>query len=213
MDVQLFKPTDANEVKIDAVAEAVFSPTSLALDDMLAGAYNSSPFLLMLYDEGRMPYSARINREAFVAFIKEALSRFPVIGTFESYIFILKAVFGDLSEILFEVPVAGKLAIEVNAVSGLEFDFLGREYVDGAYEYFDIVTMGDEDTLTFRGLSGIDTEYELALLFSEMMPGGIVPDITLNIVDRSFFIGDDTDGEYFVIDDADDQIIFIEGSL
>ncbi len=209
MQVQYFKETDENELKMDAVGAPVFNQISADLDEFLENGFTASPFLLMLYDEGRAPYSARITRDAFVAFIKEALQRFPVIGTFESYIFIVQAVFGPLSEVYFEIPGPGQLYIEVTAVSALEFDFIAREFNSGVYEYFEMIT-DSGDTISFSGLSGIDTQYELELLFSEMIPAGISPEIVLNVVARTFFIGEDDDGEYFVGDHIGNQLIFHE---
>ena len=81
---------DATELKMQAAASPAFDLASLALDDFYSGGSNSSPFLLMLYDSGRAPYSQRINRETFVAFIRKAIESFPPIGNCESYVFILK---------------------------------------------------------------------------------------------------------------------------
>lgn len=207
MEPQFFKESDSNEAKMYAVGASVFDPISADLDDFLENGFDSAPFLLMLYDEGRAPYYARIPRAAFVAFIKEALSRFPVIGSFESYIFILKAVFGENSESRFEVTTPGKLLITVDATPNSEYEFIGREFVDGAYTEF---TMTDyvDDTIIFRGFSGIATVEELELLFSEIVPTGITPEITLNFGVISDWV-DETDSD--ISDEDDEGIMFLEG--
>jgi hypothetical protein len=206
MIVQNFKG-DAIELKMQEVANPLFDLTNIALDEFYEGGFEANEFLLMLYDESRMPFSERINRDAFVPFVKQALINFPVIGTFEVYLFILVSIFGADSEIRFYVTDAGKLEIDVEAATNSEFTFIGRQFVDGSYEFFDMID-SEGDTLILRGVAGIDTEYELNLLFSEIMPAGITPAITLGFFDISDFVDDDDD---FITDDDDTGIIFVEG--
>jgi hypothetical protein len=197
---------DDTELKMVACAEPAFAQTSQSLDEFYEGCYEASPFLLMLYEENRVPFSERVKRDAFVEFIKEVLRRFPVIGTYEAYLFILRAIFGELSDITFTVPAAGKLQIDVNATSSLEFDFIGRDALGNTFN----MTTQDGLTLGFRGVSGIETEYELELLFSEIMPAGITPDITLTFFVRHVFIGEDGIGEFYVTTSDGDRILFTE---
>lgn len=204
--VQNFKG-DASELKMQDVGNPILDLTDAALDDFYINGFDASPFLLMLYDEGRMPFSERINRDAFVDFVKQALINFPVIGTFESYLFVLKAVFGENTEIRFTVTGPGLLSIEVEAVANTEFQFVAREFVSGAYVYYEVIDF-EGDLLIFRGVAGIDTEYELVLLFSEIMPAGITPDISLAFVVISDWEDDD---DNLITDDYDNGIIFVEG--
>lgn len=208
MTVQNFKG-DAIELKMQSVASPVFDQTSASLDDFYAGGFNCDEFLLMLYDDNRMPFSERVNRVTFVQFIKKALENFPFTGTFEAYLFVLRSIFGDLSEIDFDVPSPGKLAISVNAVSSLEFDFIAREFIAGTYEFFDVVDYAG-NILTFRGIAGIDTEYELNLLFSEIIPAGITPDIALTFYTNSFWVSEESSVFYDMTDDAGNNIVFRE---
>lgn len=200
---------DASELKMRASAEPAFDLTGQALDQFYESGAESSAFLLMLYDEGRMPFSNRINREVFVTFIKQALANYPSTGTFEAYLFVLREVFGAESDFLFEVPAPGKLNISVNAVSDIVFGFLVREYSDGILSTFTLTTSDDEELL-FRGLSGIENEHQFNLLFSEIMPAGIFPTLSLEFFSKSDFIGEDDDGIFGIITYADDSIIFVE---
>lgn len=208
MTYQTFK-NDIAEQKMHASGAPAFDLVSRALDEFYQGGETCDAFLLMLYDSGRMPFSQRIKREVFVSFIKKALANFPQIGSFESYLFILREVFGVESDIFFEVPAPGKLNLFVNAVSDITFDALGRELNDGVYSFFDIGTQGAE-TIVFRGLSGIETEHDLSLLFSEIMPAGIFPDIALEFYSRSVFTGEDETGVFDLIDHLGNQLIFVE---
>jgi hypothetical protein len=209
MGVQEFKG-DATELKMRACADPLLDLTNSALDEFYENGFDAAPFLLMLYDEKRMPFSNRIPRAAFVGFIREALRLFPVIGIFESYLFVLRAIFGSDTEIFFDVPDPGKLSIDVGALSSSEFDFVAREFIDGEYVFYDMIDY-DYSILTFRGLPGIDNEYDLNLLFAEIMPCGISPDITLQLITRSFWIAEEPGDMFFdMIDDSTNNIIFYE---
>lgn len=206
---QLFKG-DENELKYYAAGLPAFQATSDSLDEMYDGAFDAAPFLLMLYDEDRIPFSQRVNRNAFVDFIRQTLKLFPFIGSFDTYLFILSAIFGEQSEIFFEVPAPGKLSISVNATSTLEFEFIGREPNGlGGYTLFNVSDSLGND-LIFRGVSGIETEYDLELLFSEIMPVGIVPDIALTFFTYYSFVADEGGTLYEMITSVGDEIIFYE---
>ncbi len=197
---------DTAELNIEAAGKPAFDVCSLALDEFFDQAYNTSDFLLALYDEGRMPFSARIPRSSFVAFIRQALQTFHVTGTFESYIFIVNAIFGSGSQILFDVTGPGELEMVINAAASLDFDFVGREFVDGEYVAIDMITSIGEG-IQFSGLSGIDSEAGLKSLLSELVPAGISPDISLVFFTLSYFISDAGD---FMLDHLGNQIVFFE---
>lgn len=212
MNAQNFKG-DATELKMQAVAKPLFDLTNSALNEFYENGFDCTPFLLMLYDEKRVPFSERIPRNAFVDFIKEALKQFPFTGTFESYLFVLRSIFGELTEVFFDVPAPGKLEIDIGAVANSEFEFIGREFVDGSYSFFNIVDH-EGNLLIFRGIPGIDTEYELTLLLSEIIPVGIVPTISLQFFTRSDWIAEEIVEEesvfYNIVDHNNNQIVFYE---
>lgn len=205
MITQKFKG-DATELKFEAAAKQAFDVAEIGRDDYFANGYDSSPFLLMLYDEGRMPFSDRVGRDSFVAFYREALANFPFTGSFESYIFILQAIFGEGSGVDFDVPAAGKLEILVNAAASIESEFVAPQVEDGeVVEYNMVDHLGNQ--LTFAGISGIDSEYELELLLSELIPAGIFPSITLAFFALYNFVDHD---ENLIVDHLGNQIVFIE---
>ena len=198
---------DATELKFEASASPAFDQISIALDEMFAEGANSSPFILMLYDEKRAPFYDRVKRIAFVEFYKEILKRFPFVGTFDTYLFVLAAIFGSEDDIRFDVPSAGVLNVDVSSGANLEFDFLARDNLGNVFEM--ITSAGDK--IQFRGISGIETAYELELLFSEMMPCGISPHVTLSYYSKYTFVADDGVGNLNdVIDHLGNNIIFTE---
>lgn len=197
---------DAQELKFQASGHPLFDQISMGQDAFLADGYNSTPFLLMLYDQGRIPFSERIQRTAFVAFVTEALQLFPFFGTFETHLFILRSIFGDLADISFDVPGPGILNIDVSGTTEVEFDFVGAEADGVIFEVID----DSFDQLVFRGISGVETAAELSLIFSEMIPAGISPHISLDFFTRYNFIADDADGISTMVDEFDNEILFVE---
>ncbi len=191
---------------MEAAASTAISIASISKDQFFANGGDATPFLLMLYDQGRMPFSDRVPRESFVEFIREALARFPFTGTFESYIFILEKIFGAGSGVIFDVPAPGKLDMLVNAAASIEFDFIVREFISGEYVISNLVDDQDNQ-ITASGISGIDSEYELKTLLSELIPAGIFAEVTLAYFALYNFVDDEDNS---IIDHLDNQIVFIE---
>jgi hypothetical protein len=210
IEVQNYKG-DETELKFKASGMPAFDLTIDGLEEFNQQAYNTDAFLLMLYDEGRMPYSQRVKREVFVAFMRKALENFPFIGNFESYLFILGEIFGKESVIFFEIPAPGKLSISVDASSDILYEATARELSSGAYTFYELVDM-DGNELVYKALSGIETEEELYLLFSEIMPAGLVPTISLDFFLKSTFYGAEPGAEFDIITSLNDTLIFIEVS-
>lgn len=184
--------------------------TGNALDQYFNQAFESAEFLLMLYDEGRMPFSDRIPREAFISFLLEAMANANFIGSHESYIFLITRIFGAGSEVFFDPDHdPGVLKLTASATNTYNYDFIAREFIDGAFVESNIVTdIGEQ--LEFAGFPGIESEAELKLLLSEFVPAGIYPDITLIIFSVSLFLVEDVDGESTIVDDLNNDIIFFE---
>ncbi len=204
---------DATELKYLAAGEPAFELTRVSLHEFFQGAYDCDEFLLMLYDAGRMPFSSRVPRDAFVSFIRQAIPDFPSTGTFEVYIFMIKALFGDSAIIQFTIPAAGKLQIEVNAPgSSLEFDWVAKEIVGGGTILTQMITHDSEEFL-FNGISGIETEAQLQILLAELFPMGIYATLELTFFHLYQFVAD-YDGTgiplYTILDYLGNEIVFYE---
>lgn len=201
---------NAEEIKVADAAKEAFDLTQSSLDEMLSGASTSDAFLLSLYDIEKVPYHERIVRAAFPAFYREAINWFPKTGTFEAYIFVIRAIFGEDAEIYFDLSTPGALKISINTESEVLFDFIGRDLdEDGNYEEFKILTH-DGDFLEFGVLSGISTDSEVELLFSEMIPMGIIPSLFINYYEFSTFIAEEGSTDPEVITEDGDTILFYE---
>jgi hypothetical protein len=204
---QLFKG-DQTEQKFENAGRPAFDACTQSKQMFYDEAYTAADFLLMLYDAGRMPFSQRVPRTAFVSFIREAIPNFPFSGTFESYLFILTGIFGGAVEVLFTIPGVGRLQVEVNAGGAtVDFDWVAQTFVDGGFVLNNLVT-DDGDQLVLSSIVGIETEGQLQALFDELIPAGVQTEITLNFFQLFQWI---TDGTTFtIVAQNGDEIVFYE---
>lgn len=207
MTPQYFKG-DATEIKYYQSGSEIMDLQGQFLDQFFDEAFDCAAFLLMLYDEGRMPFSDRIPREAFISFLIECIANVNFIGSYESYIFLITRIFGAGSTLFFEEVTPGVLTLTVSASTTTDFDFVAREYTNGAYETFGVTTAAGE-FLVFQGFPGIDNEAELKQLLSEFVPAGIYADINLVLFTTSLFLVDDS-GSFTIVDHLNNDIIFFE---
>lgn len=205
---QFFKG-DALELKMYEAGMPAMESVSLSLDQFFENCYDADDFLLMLYDTGRVPFTDRIQREAFVAFYRGFLANAPRTGTFASYVFLLQALFGENSEMQFDVPAPGQLEILIDAESSVPFGFQVEQIVDGEKVTYDLVTHDDEE-IEFTGITGIESEAQIEALLAEIIPAGISPTIIFQVFDLFDFVGEDDSGEFTITDHNGDTIVFIE---
>jgi len=92
--VQLFKG-DALEQKMYNVGKAPADSINAALDQFYQGIYSCVPLGEFIYDQDRAPLATAIKREVFINCYNELFDAFSVAGTFESYITVLKKIFGQ----------------------------------------------------------------------------------------------------------------------
>jgi hypothetical protein len=83
-------------------------------------------------------------------------------------------------EILFTVPAAGKLLIEINATGTEESPFIAREIVDNNYEMSPVVDEVD-DNIVFNTIQGFQTQEELNTALKTLVPAGIYTEVTLTL--------------------------------
>lgn len=200
---------DTTELQMEAAGSLPFDICTIELESFLSGCYDSNPFLLMLYDAGRMPFVERVPRDAFIGFIKQAIPNFPTTGTFETYLFILKSIFGPETVVFFEVPAPGKITMLVSAGDILSFDWVATEFNGVDIDTYSVID-NEGDQIQFQGIAGIDSQAELEQLLSELIPAGIYPDITLAFFELSEFISEEGGDFFLMVDHLGNQIIFFE---
>lgn len=192
---------DATESKMYAVGEPILDLIHLAKDEFYAQGFTAAQFLLMLYDEERIPFSQRIPRDAFVAFFREMQAYSNFTGTFETYLFVLRGIFGQVAEINFDVPNPGELEISINTTNTVEHAMFG----DDGGDFF--LVDDDDNQMVGDQIAGITSQYELDLLFKEIVPAGINPTVAISFYEYFSMVGDESSVDYNIVDDDDNQFI------
>lgn len=176
---QLFKG-DSEELKYyysgKPIADALSQQKTLFYDD----AYNCFKLGELLYDNALAPLANAIPRDIFKDTFTSVFDAFVVAGTFESYLTIFRKVFGDDVEVVFTVPAAGKLNIDITATGIVYNNFVARSILDNEY-VFDQIVDDEGDNIVFQGVKGFESQYELEQMLFELVPAGIYTEITLTL--------------------------------
>lgn len=171
---------DETEQKFNAAGMQALSPVSLEKDEFFEEAFTCVPLANLLYTTKRAPLTRSIPYVNFKDAFSEIFSNFPRTGTFEVYLTVFRAIFGDDVEVTFTVPGPGELEIDIVA-TGLELsNFIAREIEDNEYVHHNIVDH-EADQIVFQGVKGFQTQYELERMLFEMVVAGVFVTVTLQI--------------------------------
>ena len=182
--MQAFKETDEKEEKVVATAFPVLDLISNDRTDFFDGAYEAFPLGDVLFDLDRDPLVGVITRETFRSSFFAIHQLFTRPGTFEFYLDVFRAVWGDDVEVEFSIPQPGVLQINIHALDVQLNIAVARRIVNNSYVYDEIMLQGgdyDGDTLAFQGTQGIKTQNETDALISELHPAGVFVQATLDI--------------------------------
>lgn len=176
---QYFKG-DAIELKFYNAAATILDTLSDDKGDFYDGAYDCFSLGDMIYDGEFTPLANAINREIFRELFATLYESFRFAGSFESYLTVFKAIFGDDVDVSFTVPAPGKLEIDIIASGIQEFQLVARRVEDNAY-IFDHVVDQDGNNIAIGRIKGFQSQYELEQMLFEMVPDGIFTTITLQL--------------------------------
>jgi hypothetical protein len=176
-----FKLSDLKEKKVNDAFLALLDVVSTETDAFYAGAYESFPLGDVLYDLDRSPMAGVIDKDTFRKSFFALHNIFTRPGTFEFYMDVFRAVWGQDVDVTFTVPAAGKLEIEIDALSAQLDDFIAREIVDNQYVYDEVIETDSGDNIAFQGNQGLKTQDQAEKLIFELYPAGVYTTITLTI--------------------------------
>lgn len=177
--MQYFKG-DPLEIKMVTVAASLLQNLSSERDLFLAGAYEAAPLGDLISIDKRAPLSNAIKQEIFRTSFKEIFDAFVKVGSFEAYLTVFRKIFGTDVGVVFTVPAAGKLNIDITA-AGVELtNFITRYIENNAYVY-DTMVDNVGDFIMFQTVKGFQSQYELEQMLFEMVPAGIYTHITLTL--------------------------------
>lgn len=177
--MQYFKGDDI-EKKFDQISSGILDTLSLDRTEFFQEAYECFVLGEVIWDSGRSPLANAIPREVFREAFSALFNSFTFAGTFESYLTVFKAVFGDDVVVEFVVPGPGELNINIVAAGVQLSDFIARYIEDNAY-IFDEIIDEEGDNIAFQSFKGLESQYELEQMLFEMVPAGIYTEINLTI--------------------------------
>lgn len=122
---QAFKG-DEIETKISGAAADVFRRLSEDLQAWLGGAYKGEGLGALLYDNRLTDIAGKISRQVFIDNYGAILEQWEYPGTLESYLYVLRSVFGPDVQVTFTPLAPGALGIEVRAYKNKTLRWLGR---------------------------------------------------------------------------------------
>lgn len=176
---QMFKG-DATELKFYNSGASILGLLSDQKTVFFDECFDSYVLGELIWDNELTPLANAIPRDVFRETFSTIWDSFVLAGSFESYISVFKKIFGDDADIVFTVPAAGKLNIDITANAEALFDFISRDVVDGAYEFSEIID-DEDDNIVFQAVPGLESEYEVEQMLFEMVPAGIFTQITLTL--------------------------------
>lgn len=175
--MQYFKGDDL-EKKFYQVTEWSLDLIDSEKDAFLAESYFCYLLGEVLYDEGASTISSAIPRFVFRESFFSIFDSFINGGSFESYMIVFRAIFGDSVEVEFEVPSPGVLLINIAALEAQTEPLIGRRIIDNKYHYENILDH-EGDIIMAQTTRGLKTQKDIDILMPELTPAGIYVETTL----------------------------------
>lgn len=177
--MQRFKENDPTEEQVYNLILPELESIGQDLDDFNDGAYTCFKLGEVLYDTERDPMAGVISRAIFRQSFFAIHQLFTRPGTFDFYLEVFRAIFGQETAIEFEIPGPGQLVINIPTLTTDSFELAARELVDGEYVYSPLVTSDTADNIIGQGFVSLFTEEEINNLTNEISPNGIYTVVNL----------------------------------
>ena len=156
--VQFFKENDLLEKRVYEVLKPTFDRLEAQRDLLFNDAYTNQMLGEVIWDANASPLANVIPREIFRESFASIFGVFLESGSFEGYLNVFRKVFGPNAVILFTVPSAGKLLINITG-SDLKLDFLTVRSILNEKYIFDNLLTQDRDNIVLRSIKGVETQY------------------------------------------------------
>lgn len=169
---QFFDPNSELEKRVFGLLAPKTDQLALDKKEFYEGAYECAVLGDVLYDLDIDPLSGKVSPEVFRMGFYAFHNLYTRPGTFEYYLDVFRAVFGDQVEIEFTIPRPGALYINVQSLDAVLDDFVARRIEDNEYFYDEVVTH-DGDNIAFQVTRGIRSQSEIDALMHELSTYGI----------------------------------------
>lgn len=170
------QPFSRNDV-IEAKVEQVFAPVMAAVSAEKSIFYDESYLCYRLGDVfftlKRSPLADALTEDVFRRGFYYFTQLFTRPGTFEYYLDVFRAVWGDNVEVVFTIPTPGVLNI---TIKGIDLDVayaVARRIENNVYQFYRILT-GDGDNLMWQVIAGSKSQSEVDAMMNELYPAGVI---------------------------------------
>lgn len=170
--MQAFKINDALEARVRGCFTPLLDQLSDDRDEFYDGVEEAYPLGRVIWDLKRAPLTDELPREIYAASFFAIFGLFTRPGTFEFYLSVCRAVWGDDVEVEFSTPNPGWLTISITAATIVQDDFVARQIESGQYVYYTVLDDAG-DTIVFQDREGLRTQEQTNALFRDLVPAGI----------------------------------------
>ncbi len=177
--IKQFKATDTQAVKVDT---AISQMTSAIQSDRSALKTNCLDCYVLgdvLYTLNAHPLASVLTQEIFRVSMRAITEFFKKPGTFEFYLSVFRAIWGEDVSVEFTIPFPGKLVINIDAASITNYTLQARIIELGVYNFYDLLTTDTADNIVVRDQTGIKTQAEVDNMMRELNPRGFVIETNL----------------------------------
>lgn len=200
--VEAFRQSDEKEKKVFDAVSPMLIICGTALDAFFAGAETAYPLGDVLFNLDRAPLANAVTRETFRKGFFAFFQLFKRPGTFEYYLDVFRAIFGENVDVEFTIPAPGHLFINITALDLVLVDFISRSIVANQY-VFDEVLDHEGDNIAFQTVEGIKTQSELDAVLIELTPAGIFVQATLGTAPGEYVTFITEDEDYLTTEEGD----------
>ncbi len=179
-ELQAFKENDLTETKVVNSFLPGLTILGIDRDTFFDQAFEAFPLGDVLYALDRAPLVGALTPENFRQSFFAIFSLFKRAATFELYLEVFRAIWGNDVDVTFSIPGNGKLHIDIDALSIIKENFIARRIEDDAYIYEEVIDH-DGDNIAFREALGIKTQDETDALIFELSAAGVYTTTTLTI--------------------------------
>lgn len=169
---------DETELKLSGAAREVFAALVDDLRAWCAGTYEGRGLGALLYDDNLTEIAGKISRDVFIKNYGTILAQWEYPGCFESYLYVLRSVFGPEVEVSFTRLAPGALGIEVVAYRNQMYRWLAQR---GQTDYS--VTDKSGAKLCFLLPIATLSAGQVMAVLETLIPAGIFVDLTLKLKD------------------------------
>lgn len=170
--VELFSPNNLRDQKFNQVFDDLEVSINADLNTFFDQCYANYVLGDILWANELDPIAKVLKQEYYRVAFNAIHELFTRPGTFEFFLDVFRAMWGEDVQVLFTIVQPGQLKIEIFGSTPALNDILYREIVGNFYVYGQIVTE-DDDILTAQESTGPQTLDELLMIMSELGVNGI----------------------------------------